>query len=173
MDEAHVEHPVGFVEHEYFDAVELHGAVRHQIEQPPGRRHQHVDAMGERAHLRIDVYAADGERNGRAQVAAVGLEAVDDLRRKLPRRAQHQHAAALGQRAMPVVGEVIEDGQGESGGLAGSGLRDADDVATLHHLRDGLRLDWRGRGVLFVSEGSCDGLGKAEVEKSSQLKTLV
>ncbi len=109
VDEAHVEHAVGFVEHEDLDAVELHGAVRHQVEQPPGRRHQHVDAVGERAHLRVDVHAADGERNGRAQVAAVGLEAVDDLRRQLARRAQHQHAAALGQRRVAVVGEVIED----------------------------------------------------------------
>ena len=63
VDEAHVEHAVGFVEHEHLDAVELHGAVRHQVEQPAGRRDQHVDAVGERAHLRVDVHAADGERH--------------------------------------------------------------------------------------------------------------
>ena len=62
MDEAHVEHAVGFVEHEYFDAVEVHGAVLHQVEQPAGRGDEDVDAMGERAHLRVDVHAADGER---------------------------------------------------------------------------------------------------------------
>ena len=170
VDEAHVEHAVGFVEHEDLDAVEVHGAVRHQVEQPAGRRHQHVDAMGERPHLRVDVDAADRERHRRAQVAAVGLEAVDDLRRELARRREHQHAAALRQRLVAVVGEVIEDRQREGGGLAGSGLRDADDVAALHHLRDGLCLDRRGSGVLLVGEGFGDWLGEAEVEKSSQLQ---
>ena len=170
VDEAHVEHAVGFVEHEDLDAVERHGAVLHQVEQPSGRCDQHVDAMRERADLRVDVHAADRERHRRAQIAAVGLEAVDDLRRKLARRGEHQHAAALRQRLVAVVGEVIEDRQREGGGLAGSGLRDADDVAALHHLRDGLRLDRRGGGVLFVSEGLGDRLGEAEIEKSSQLQ---
>jgi hypothetical protein len=63
---------------------------------------------------------------------------------------------------------VVEDRQCEGGGLAGSGLRDADDVAALHHLRDGLRLDRRGRGILLVGEGLGDRLCEAELKKSSQ-----
>ncbi len=53
VDEAHVEHAVGFVEHENLDAVEPHGAVLHQVEQPAGRRHQDVDAADQIADLRL------------------------------------------------------------------------------------------------------------------------
>ena len=44
VDEAHVEHAVGFVEDEDFDAIELDGALLHEIEQPSRRRDQDVDA---------------------------------------------------------------------------------------------------------------------------------
>ena len=62
----------------------------------------------------------------------------------------------------------MEDRQREGRGLAGAGLGDADDVARGEHLRDGLGLDRGGVGVLLVSEGAGDGLGKAEVEKGGQ-----
>ena len=45
VDEAHVEHAVGFVEHEDFDAIEADGAALHEVEQASGRRHQDVDAV--------------------------------------------------------------------------------------------------------------------------------
>ena len=93
MDEAHVEHAVGFVEHEDLDAVEVDGALLHEVEQPAGRRHQDVDAAGERADLAAERNPADGERDARTQIAAVGLEAFDDLGGELAGRAQHQHAA--------------------------------------------------------------------------------
>ena len=51
-DEAHVEHAVGFVEHEHLDAVETQRVALHQVEQAARRRHQHVDAVRQRAHLR-------------------------------------------------------------------------------------------------------------------------
>jgi len=44
--------------------------------------------------------------------------------------------------AFAVLEQMIEDRQRKSGGLAGSGLRNADDVAGRQHLRNGLRLDW-------------------------------
>ena len=53
VDEAHVEHAVGFVEHEDFDAVEADGTVLHEVEQASGCRDQDVDAAGERADLRL------------------------------------------------------------------------------------------------------------------------
>ena len=104
----------------------------------------------------------------RAQIVAVGLEALDDLRRQLARRAQHQHAAATLLRPLLVLGEVIEDRQREGRGLAGAGLGDADDVAGGEHLRDGLGLDRGGSDVLLVDEGASDRLRKAEFEKGGQ-----
>ena len=168
VDEAHVEHAVGLVEHEDLDLIEPHGAHLHEVEQPSRRRDQHVDAAHEIANLAIDRHAADGERDARMDVAAVGLEAVDDLRGQLARRAEHQHAAGALFEALLGLGEVIEDRQRERGGLAGSGLRDADHVACGQHLRNGLGLDRRGVGVLFLNESAGDRLGQAELEKGGQ-----
>ena len=49
MDEAHVEHAVGFVEHQDLDLVEAHRALVDQIEQAAGRGHQDIDAVRQRA----------------------------------------------------------------------------------------------------------------------------
>ena len=48
VDEAHVEHAVGFVEHEHLDLVEAQRALVHEIEQAAGRGDQHVDAVRQR-----------------------------------------------------------------------------------------------------------------------------
>ena len=166
MDEAHVEHAVGFVEHQHLDLVEAQRALIHQIEQAAGRGHQHFDAVRERAHLPVDRHAADGERDGeRADVPAIGAEAVGDLAGQFARRREHQHAAGflLGPQALGV--QVIEDRQREGRGLAGSGLRDADDVAALQGEGNGLGLDRSGSDVFLFGEGAKDRLCEAEVVK--------
>ena len=50
-NEAHVEHPVGFVDDQDFDAHQHDAAAPEMIEQTPGRRDQHVDATVELLHL--------------------------------------------------------------------------------------------------------------------------
>ena len=62
MDEAHVEHPVGFVQHEDFDPAEPQRIAVHEVEQAAGSGDQHVDAVHQRAHLLAHGHAADGER---------------------------------------------------------------------------------------------------------------
>src|SRR5262249_55452236 len=148
------------------DGVEVNGAVLHEVKEPARSGDQDVDAGRERTDLAVDRHAADGERDLRAQIASVGLKAFDDLGRKLARRAQDQHAAAACVRPPRRCGEAIEDRQREGRGLAGSGLRDADDVARRQHLRDGLGLG-RG-GVLLVGERAGDGLGESEFKKGGQ-----
>ena len=62
-------------------------------------------------------------------MAAVGVEAVEDLSGQFAGRAQHQHAAVFRLRTDAVLKHAMQDWQRESGGLAGAGLGDADDVA--------------------------------------------
>jgi len=61
-------------------------------------------------------------------VAAIGVEAVENLPGQFARGAQHQHAAGLGLRLCPVLQDAMEDRQREGRGLAGAGLGDADHV---------------------------------------------
>ena len=94
---------------------------------------------------------------------AVGAEAVGDLAGQFARRRQHQHARGFALGALTLVEQVIEDRQRERRGLAGAGLRDADDVAALEGERDGLGLDRSGSYVFLFGEGAKDRLCEAEV----------
>jgi hypothetical protein len=166
MDEAHVEHAVGFVQHQDFHLVERHGALVDQIEQTARRCHQHFDAVGERAHLAVDRHAANGERDReRPHVPSIGAEAVRNLARQFAGRRQHQDAAGLLFRPQALGIEVIQDRQREGRGLARAGLRDADDVAALQHDGNGLILDRGGSYVFFVHESAIDRLSEAKVVK--------
>ena len=62
VDEAHVEHPVGFVEHEELDVAETKRIALDEIEQPARRGDENVDAVEQRADLRAHRHAADRQR---------------------------------------------------------------------------------------------------------------
>ena len=79
MDEAHVEHAVGFIEHQHLDLVEAQRVGAHQIKQAARRCDQHVEAIHELANLPAHRHAADDQRAGNTDVPAVGAEAVENL----------------------------------------------------------------------------------------------
>ncbi len=57
MDEAHVEHVIGFVEHENLDFSELQRTLADEVQQAPRRRDEHIDAAFERLDLLADADA--------------------------------------------------------------------------------------------------------------------
>ncbi len=118
----------------------------HEIEQTSRCRHQNIDAVHQRAHLRAHRHAADGERRGDMQMTAIGLNAVEDLRREFARRAQDQRAAGLFLQRQSVGSDAMQDRQREGGRLAGAGLGDADDV--LAGDGDGIVWAWIGVGMV-------------------------
>ncbi len=128
VDEAHVEHAVGLVEDQELDLSEFQPVALHEIEQPAGRGDQHFDARHDRADLPSHRDAADRQRRGQAHVAAIGIEAVEDLSGQFTRRREHQHAAGLGLRLDAIFEDPMQDRKREGRGLAGAGLGDTDDV---------------------------------------------
>ena len=75
VDEAHVEHAVGFVEDEDFDLVERDRALVHEIEQTARRGDENFDAMREAADLPVDRHAADSQFDRqRFHVPAIGAK---------------------------------------------------------------------------------------------------
>jgi hypothetical protein len=55
--------------------------------------------------------------------------------------------------------EPLQQRQGETGGLAGAGLRRAEQIAPGEHDRNGLRLDGGGFGVTLLGD-SAEQLGR-------------
>ena len=91
-DEAHVEHPVGFVDHQKLAAVEHDLAAAEQVHQPARRRDQHVDALFQRLDLVAHLNAADQQRHRELVVLAVFLEILGNLLRQFARRLEDQRA---------------------------------------------------------------------------------
>ncbi len=165
-DEAHVEHPVGLVQHQDLDVRKIDGALLVMIEQPARRRDQDVDPAFELRDLRINADAAEHHRRSLLRVLAVDANAFLDLRGEFARRGQDQRAHRLAPadyRGRRTRGQPLQDRQHESGGLAGAGLRAREQIAAREHRRYGLHLDRRGRGVAVLGHRAYELLGQAEL----------
>ena len=150
--EAHVEHPVGLVEDEDLDLAEVGDLLADEVEQPPGRRDEDLDAAAQGLDLGVHRDAAVDDGRAQRDGPAVGPDALVDLHRELARRHEDEHADRVAGRREARVGlaaQAIEDGQDEGGGLAGAGLGGGEHVAALEDERDGGRLDG-GRGLVSL-----------------------
>ena len=98
----------------------------------------------------------------------ISAETVEDLTRKLPRRAKHEDAATLTYRGPGIGGETVEQWQRKGGRLTGSGLSDTDHVAARHDDGDRLLLDRSSGGVVFFGDCTCNRFVKAEAMKRGQ-----
>ena len=95
-DEAHVEHAVGFVDHQHLDAGEKQLAALEMIEQAAGRRDHDVGAAIDLGGLLVEGNAADQERHGEAVVLPERLEGLLDLGGEFARRLQDERARHAG-----------------------------------------------------------------------------
>ena len=126
----------------YSSAVELRVRLREVIEQAARRRDDDVDAAAERVLLRAHADAAEDRRAGDRRVHGEVVEVLEDLRRQLARRREHQRA----RRAARLVDQLVEDRQQERRGLAAAGLGAGEHVAALERRRNRVGLDRRGPG---------------------------
>ncbi len=161
-DEAEIEHPVRLVEHEMRHLVELQVLRAHQVADTAGRADDDVRAAAHALLLRTAADAAEDDAGSEPQMGAELPERGLDLERELAGRGQDQGAggerAGLGRRG----GEALQQRQAERAGLAGAGLGDAEQVASLQQHRNAAGLD-RGRGgEVLRRQGAQDRLGEAE-----------
>ena len=135
----HVEHPVGFVEHEKFHLVQAQRALLQMIQQPSRRGDDDVRAGLQFIVLLAVTDAAEDDGGFQIGEAREIVKRGFHLRGEFARRFEDEHARAGG----VVLAELGKNGQRERGGLAGAGLRAADDVLAGQHQRDGAELDGR------------------------------
>ena len=162
--EAHVEHPVGLVEHQERDPVEAHMALRAEIEEPSRRRHQNVEPARQRLDLGLLPDAAEHDRAAQPHVPPVSAEALAHLERELAGRRQDERARASAGSAGHAR-QMLQDRQSEGGGLAGAGLRETEQVAPGEEMGYGGSLDRRRRQIVLVRERAQKRLGEEEIGK--------
>ena len=92
-------------------------------------------------------------------------EGLGDLQCQLSRRREDQRL-----RGTRGGVEAGQDRDGERGGLAGTGLREADDIASVHERRDGRRLDGRRGFIADVGDGRAYPRVDLEVVERADLR---
>ena len=160
VDEAHVQHAVGFIEHQDLHLAQIQHALLRQIQQAAGGGHQNIHALLDLGDLRVHAHAAKDDGGAELQVFAVGLHRLFHLRCQLAGGSEHQGSDADTAKLILCAaahGEAVQKGQGESGSLAGAGLGAAQQVVPLEHQGNGLRLDGGGGFVTLLAHGLHDG----------------
>ena len=153
-NEAHVEHPIDLVENKNLHSVQMDVSLLHQIEQPSGRGYQDIDTTIQGLDLRNLTDAAKDDGVAETQIASIGPDAAGDLRRKLTRRGENESPRRSTPRPALVAGQSLQERQREGSGLAGAGLGDAQQVATVQQWWNAFRLNWGRRGVTFVGNST-------------------
>ena len=161
LDEAQVQHLVGLVQDEDLRLRQVQRLLLQVVQQAAGGGDQDVETLLQGAFLRTVFHAAEDDGHAEAQVGAVLLEAVGDLGRQFARGAQDQGArgARLGRHA--VLGQAMQDRQGEGRRLAGAGLGDAQQILALHDVGNGLGLDRRRLLIAGRGQGGQESLVQA------------
>ena len=124
---SHVEHAIRFVEHEKLEARQPGVGCTEMIEQPAGSADDDVDAAAEGMLLRAHADTAEHRGRGERRVHGEGGQILGDLRGELPGRRQHERAC----RAAGPAHQLMQNRQEKRGGLAASGHRTREQVASL------------------------------------------
>ena len=138
--ETHVEHAVGFVEHQILEAAQLRVRLPEMIEQPSRRADDDVDAAAEgvllRAHADSAIHgkAADGRVNRKV------LEILDDLRRQLARR-RNDERAGRARTAAWLLHQAVEYRQKKRRGLSAARLGACEEIAACERRWNGVGLN--------------------------------
>ena len=162
-NEAHVEHPVGLVDHQDLDGVEQQLAAADVVEEPARRGDHDIGAAVDLAILIVERHAADEQGDRQPVLPAQGLERNLNLGCELPRRLQDQGARHA--RPGPSFFHQRQHGKGESGGLSRAGLRQPENVPARQDRRDGLRLDRRRHGEAGSLDRFDDLWAQAQIVK--------
>jgi len=150
VDEAHVEHAIGLIEHAAAYRAEIERALAGEIEQPTRSGDKQITAGAQGLDLRLLAHAAEDHRRAQRAVAAVAAGALGHLRGQLTRRSEHQRA----RRAPLRLAKPLQDRQHERRRLAGAGLRAREHVASGEHRRNGGALNRRRRGIAFFGNST-------------------
>ena len=159
--EAHVEHAIGFIEHDHAHLVEPQRAALEVIHDAPRRADDDLRAFAQPAQLPVVGLSAVDRQLAHAAFEERQLgDLLGHLHGQLARRAQDQHLRRAQRRVDP-----LDRRDREGGGLPRAGLRLADDVGAGQQLRNRLRLNRRRFLESHLADGLEDLRRQAEIRE--------
>lgn len=154
--EAHVEHVVGLVEHEGLDVAQVDEALPHQVQEATRARDHHLGVPAQGLGLGPLGDPAEEQRGLQLRELREEPDLGLDLGGQLAGRRDDQGAGP----GAALVEELVQEGQREGRGLAGTGLGQAQDVGALQRRRNRLGLDRPG----LLEPGRADAALQVRVE---------
>ncbi len=139
---AHIQHAVGFVEHQYFNVAQVGELAGHQILQASGRGNHQTRAGAKTLNLRFLGDAADDQSGFRHGLGAQLLVLLVNLHREFARWQENQSGSA----ASWFVLQSFDQRNQKCQGLSGARLGGADDVPAFK--------SWRNRAFLDGGKGN-------------------
>ena len=97
---------------------------------------ENIDAISHGIDLWVLADSAIDEGFSKAEILTVGVEALGNLSGEFPGWGQDEDAGRFSFWATRIFLKSIENGQRESGGLAGAGLSDSQEVLSFQKRRD-------------------------------------
>ncbi|MBB3931108.1 hypothetical protein GGR25_002158 [Kaistia hirudinis] len=146
-------------------AVETHGLGLDMVQQAAGRGDEDVDALLERADLRLMADAAEDEGMAHAEELRELAKLRVDLDGELTRRGENERTDALGREPLCAARKNLENREAESGRLASSGLRDAEHVTAFEQRRYSLALNWRRHGHAGCGKSTQQRFGEGQIRE--------
>ena len=141
LDEAHVKHPVGFVEDQHFETAKIDAATLHVIHQTARRGNHNINRTLQRFQLHRVGHATDQTGNTKLlELVTVVERGLVDLQRKFARWRQHQNARAVALDRR-VNRETVQAWQHESCGLAAAGIGRHQQISAGQGSRDRFNLN--------------------------------
>ena len=176
VDKAHVEHAVGFVQHEDFHLRQINGLFIRVIEQPSGGCHQYIDTGFQRLQLRCHADTAKNHRRAQWQIFAIDVHAFFDLRCEFARGRDNQRTYRVGAGLGRIFHQPLQQRQHKSGGLTGASLRPGEHVKALEYYGNRLHLHRRRLRVASIGDsarqfGHQPKIGKQLTQKNFSLRS--
>jgi hypothetical protein len=149
IDEAHVEHAIGLVQHQHPKRVEMQAALAQMLLHTSRRADHDLGVVFERGQLRAQRDAArEREQLHVRQQPREPADLLGDLIGELTGRAEHQRLHALQRRL-----DARQQRKAEGCGLAAAGARLRNDITAVEHRRQRLRLHRRHACVAQQDRG--------------------
>ena len=162
-NEAHVEHPVGFIDDQNLDVGHQKVTAFEHVQQTARRGNQNIDAPVQYLELLFHRRPADQERLRELVILAVGFEVIGDLRGQFACRLKDQRArhAGLG----PALRQNLDHRQGKGRGLSGPRLGTAQYITSHKDHRNGFFLNGGGFLITGFVNGTEEFVAKTEIGK--------
>ena len=145
MNKAHVQHPVRLIENDGLGGVDAHGPALHVVPQAAGGGHHDLGLLLQRVDLLADGLTAIEADHADARLELGQIPHLSgDLHGQFPGRGQDHRLDLLGVRV-----DVLNNGDAEGKGFAGTGGGLGSHILPLQHGGDAPGLDGGGYFIAF------------------------